>query len=1254
MGKSMKRRYGVFLGSIFLMVIQAFAAVQDQVQGSFGSWIDLRPGGAKVEFGQTFQPGIAGRLESIEHSGLSPGSVAEYPTMFDIVDVVGEQPGTNLLGRTVITNISAQTRVYFTNQSIYLEANTAYAIVASTEAPLTGSREYYFRASFGDEYLPGRLWARAPGGAWAPGDMWGTPRDLVFATYMEPGIPPVRITKPAAGAQVSAGSTVEVAAAISSQVTNVSAVEFLANGVLLGGVSNEPFKLNWTPSLPGAVDLLAILQTTAGVSMTSSVCSVTVSLVRPDNDDFADRTHVTGEVVVGSINQTNASVEAGEPQPFPTSAGRTLWWEWTAPRKAWATIGVTPAFDTNALIGVYSGSQVEALYQAAVSTGAVVCLVDPATPSQILVDARAGVLSANSLALVLNDIEITSPAANAVFHAPAIFNLVSHRTALVRSLTTIEVSANGAPLGQMTLGSNQLPCSLSMPGYYDLRLMASDTEGIATYSQKVPIIVRPANDAYLAATPVSGREVVLHDSNLAATKQTQDPQWAQNQGGHSIWYKWTAPADGMCLIDGRGTNFALLINVCLGTTFVVTNGATNISSFSVVAANALAPTYGRVQFDAVAGKTYLISVDGFFGEEGELDWSLHLGPYNDNFNARLVLSGISSGFIDSNSGATVEPAEGSIAPPGAGTSVWYSWQAPLPGTVDLRVNATNPLALAVFTGTSLSNLVLVAQSPGGWTNSPRLTFESQAGEIYQIAVFGSGGLVGSYDFELSWQGLRLVSPLPNSVWSDPTVLTLEARLEVAGKIPKEMLFRVNGDVIGTVTNAPFALTWPAPQAGTYTLTAHAVATDDSEYESVPITCLVYADANMPRPKVYAGVQSDTSYVLNAVGALYLFGAYAPQFGRATSNVLSTPFLAKWPSGVTGWKEISGSWAIGDDGNLYQNGRTLIPFPAGVTGWKHVSRGFNGVVTISDDGELYSGGTSHIDVPRPSGGWKDAHASLAGVNRVVLALGENQEAYAVSSGVYGDWSSSLLSRPSGVSGWKAIANAGLFGVLLTDDDELWIYGFYGGVTGTSGQYGFSHVQRPPGVNRWVDFAAGGFHVLAIGDDAQLYAWGRNWEHQLGIAEDQNPRGTPVKVELPPGVTGWSAVAGGQFHSLAIGQDCGVYAWGENGSGQLGQAASVPRARPVRVGAIEALCGTPVLFADSETSHLPDGSFRIEFNTDLNRAYLIQYSDAGEVWKTANSSVIGNGGVVEWIDDGPPKTDAHPSTATSRMYRVIYAP
>lgn len=1245
----MNRRFYPAWIVVLLLVLQARAAVQDQSQFDFGSWVHLRPGFQKLDFAQTFQPGIAGRLECFLHSGESPTSVGEYPTTVEIVDVVAGLPGTNVLGHVVLTNISEQKWVYFTNQDVYLEKDVSYAVVVSTEAPMTTSMEYGFRTSMGNSYPRGELYTRPPGGAWSQSFVFDDPaypHDLLFATYMEPGIPAVRVTQPVAGSRVARGTEVAVTAVVAAEITNATAVNFYASGSLLGNVSQAPYTLNWTPDAAGNLDLVAVLETATGESVTSSVCPVSVTVPRPENDDFAQRIMLNGEVATGVINQTNATMETGEAALYPDNAGHSVWWEWTPPRSAWATVSVAPA--TNALLGVFTGSQVDALHLSASGKNTATFLAEAGLAYEIAVDSPTNTLASGSLTAILNDIEITNPVPNMEFHAPASFTISAQRTATVRELANVAATANDLALGDLPGDTESLPVTLAEPGYYDLQLQATDPSGITTFSQKVPLIVRPANDDLAQAELITGMNVVRHTSNLAGTLENTDPTWAQNQGGHSLWYRWTAPADGLGLLDGRGTNFALLFNVCLGSGGSTNGGGTNAVPIYVVAANALAVPYVSLRFDVVGGKTYYFSVDGYFGEEGILDWSLQLQPYNDNFGDRRVLGGTAAAFLVGNMGASLEPGETTVAPSGASSSLWYSWQAPLSGTVAVQLQATNPVVVAVFTGSSLTGLVQVAQSTGGWTNSPTLTFTATAGATYQIAVFGQESAAGEFAFNLQWQGLRFASPLPNSIWPAPVTLPLAVELDIPGKTLQTVAFQVNGSTIANVSNAPYALNWTAPGPGTYTFAAHAVTTDTSTYDSVPLTTLVYTDEHLPRPRLYGGVQSDTSYVLNAVGALYLFGRNENQFGRTTHDLTSTPFLAQLPAGETGWKEISSTWAITDSGKLYQNGQTWIPFPTGVTNWQHVSCGYNGMVAVGDDGELYLDGTTHLDIIRPPGGWQDARASITYVNDVILGLGEDHEAYLVARDSYGWWHATLLPRPAGVAGWKAIAEAALYGVLLTDNGELWTYGMDSTATG------FSPVPRPAGVNRWVDFAVGGFHILAIGDDSQLYAWGRNWEHQLGLADDQSPRPTPVMVPPPPGVSGWSAVAAGAMHSLAIGQDCGIYAWGENANGQLGQPASVPLARPTRVASIEALCGTPVLFTDGAASRQPDGSFRLRFNTDLNRTYLIQYSDDLSQWKNANGPVVGTGELVEWIDDGPPKTDMHPASVSSRIYRVIYAP
>ena len=98
-------------------------------------------------------------------------------------------------------------------------------------------------------------------------------------------------------------------------------------------------------------------------------------------------------------------------------------------------------------------------------------------------------------------------------------------------------------------------------------------------------------------------------------------------------------------------------------------------------------------------------------------------------------------------------------------------------------------------------------------------------------------------------------------------------------------------------------------------------------------------------------------------------------------------------------------------------------------------------------------------------------------------------------------------------------------------------------------------------------------LAIGDDGNAYAWGYNNDGELGDGTTTN-RSTPVIVrkpdhktykDLPEDFTYVQVSAGGQ-HSLALGSDGYVYAWGYNDAGQLGNDSSDSQSYssvPVRV-------------------------------------------------------------------------------------------
>jgi hypothetical protein len=74
----------------------------------------------------------------------------------------------------------------------------------------------------------------------------------------------------------------------------------------------------------------------------------------------------------------------------------------------------------------------------------------------------------------------------------------------------------------------------------------------------------------------------------------------------------------------------------------------------------------------------------------------------------------------------------------------------------------------------------------------------------------------------------------------------------------------------------------------------------------------------------------------------------------------------------------------------------------------------------------------------------------------------------------------------------------------------------------------------------------------------------------------------------------------------------------------------------------------------TQVLANGYIMIEFSTISGRVYYVQYSSDMRTWKTAQPAIAGNGGWIQWVDSGPPKTENTPSSVPMRYYRVILLP
>jgi len=127
----------------------------------------------------------------------------------------------------------------------------------------------------------------------------------------------------------------------------------------------------------------------------------------------------------------------------------------------------------------------------------------------------------------------------------------------------------------------------------------------------------PANDNFANAVVLPSGSSAWTGSNVSATKEPGEPNIANNRGGASIWFSWTATTSRSVSLNTLGSNFDTLLGVYTGS---------SVSSLSLVAGNDDSPAGGTLTsaltFNAVAGTTYYIAVDGYNGATGNVTLNL--------------------------------------------------------------------------------------------------------------------------------------------------------------------------------------------------------------------------------------------------------------------------------------------------------------------------------------------------------------------------------------------------------------------------------------------------------------------------------------------------------------------------------------------------------------------------------------------------------------------------------------------------------
>ena len=182
--------------------------------------------------------------------------------------------------------------------------------------------------------------------------------------------------------------------------------------------------------------------------------------------------------------------------------------------------------------------------------------------------------------------------------------------------------------------------------------------------------------------------------------------------------------------------------------------------------------------------------------------------------------------------------------------------------------------------------------------------------------------------------------------------------------------------------------------------------------------------------------------------------------------------------------------------------------------------------------------------------------------------------------------------TGVPVVKSIVASDLHTMAAGVDGSIWTWGYNG-----SGQLGrgdtFSSnkpAKITSGLTLAKGLAAGARHSLAVSPSGFVWAWGTNGSGQLGINSTSSSY-SPAQTTPVSGVSDWIQVAGGLEHSLALKRDGSIGSWGSNSYGQLGIGNTTPQLVPTQIPSLK------LVDDDSDADGLADSWERFYFGNLL---------------------------------------------------------
>jgi hypothetical protein len=393
----------------------------------------------------------------------------------------------------------------------------------------------------------------------------------------------------------------------------------------------------------------------------SDFFSLTLAQAQP-NDDFGNRAPLSGDRSRLEGLMLLATPEPGEPAQLTNPDFASVWYTWTAPAPGMLVARMVKANEWRDGVAIFSGASLSTLQflgqSVQVQTGQTYQVAlygnrffaEPVSAELSFFPPPANDFFENAQ-LLQGSAGETAGQTVAATAEPAVWNgqyktVWYQWTAPFNGLLSIAIFSE--PNAALYLGSDlnsltrvdyrscfEVPGTNGEPDcwFRQFDVQAETTYHILVFSEpfvSTPFTLAyrfdaaPTNDAFASRAPLQGNRCLWSGSNWLASREAGEPVLGQAETGRSLWWQWTAPANGWAWVRVVSTNFSPMVRAYGG------SALTNLSPPQMLFGGGP----NELWFETQAGSTYTLLVDNDWGDSSGGDFTAAL----ELTTAQVVLS----------------------------------------------------------------------------------------------------------------------------------------------------------------------------------------------------------------------------------------------------------------------------------------------------------------------------------------------------------------------------------------------------------------------------------------------------------------------------------------------------------------------------------------------------------------------------------------------------------------------------------------